>query len=167
MASRKDKRSPFWETAGLAVTAVLAFGCSLESGSEGTKDDPREVARAARVETYREGIPEFAAEICQKHGTSTSEFGPACQERAEAYLEAVAQLLERAPATWETQVLGLAGICQRQAFRYAQSEYQGRSENDLLVEGLSLAPDCLDSQYDLLKGKAREEGVPVPEDEPR
>lgn len=146
----------------LVGLAAGMLACSGEAESEMT-DDPREVARVARMQVYREGIPDFAEQVCRKHATLETEYGPACLKAAADFLEAVAKQVERAPVTWEKQAVALGGICQREAFRFAQSEAEGRSEPDLLVVGLLKGPACLEYQYGLLKELALREGQPTPE----
>ncbi len=115
-----------------------------------------------RVEAYRARIPELVAEDCRRHGADASPFGPACEAASTLFHEAVGDLLETVPPTWEKQVLGIGGICRGKAYRYAQSELDRRDEADLLVEGLAAAPACLGEQFELLKDLARREGVEVP-----
>ena len=145
----------------IGLCLVLGLASCTDDG-ESAESTGEEAAIAARVRLYREGIPEFAREVCDKHGTNDSEYGPACREAAVAFLEAVAVKLETSPLSWERQVIALGGICQREAFRYSQSEWQRRSEQDLLVVGLEKGPACLDRQYELLKELAKKQAAEPP-----
>lgn len=147
-------RIPAWLRPELVLVAVLAtMSCS------DTSDDrvPPE-----RIAMYRARIPELVTEDCRRHGTDTSPFGPACEAASTLFHEAVGDLLEDVPPTWEKQVLGIGGICRGKAYRYAQSELNRRDETDLLVEGLAAGPACLEEQFALLKDVARRQGVAVP-----
>lgn len=148
-----DRKNPTLRVAFAVLLAALA--CS--------EADEARVA-PERIAAYRERIPELVAEDCRRHGTETSPFGPACEAASSLFHEAVGDLLETVPPTWEKQVLGIGGICRGKAYRYAQSELNRREETDLLVEGLAAAPACLAEQFELLKDVARREGVPVPGD---
>ena len=137
------------------LLAVLALACA-ESEEERVASD--------RVDRYREKIATLVDEDCDRHGTLESSFASDCEAASTLLHERMAEILAGAPRSWESRVLSLAGICRAEAYRYAQSEYEGRSEPDLLVEGLSQGPGCLETQFDLLKDIARREGVPVPGD---
>lgn len=146
-----DRRRPW-----LPFVLVLAsLACS--------EADEDRVA-AERIAVYRERIPALVAEDCRRHETDASPYGPACEAASTLFHEAVGDLLETVPPTWEKQVLGIGGICRGKAYRYAQSELNRREETDLLVEGLAAAHACLAEQFELLKDVARREGVPVPGD---
>jgi len=150
--------SPIRIHSWLRPELVLAFVLVTLACSDASEDR----VSPERVAMYRARIPELVAEDCRRHGTDTSPFGPACEAASTLFHEAVGELLEDVPPTWEKQVLGIGGICRGKAYRYAQSELNRRDETDLLVEGLAAAPACLEEQFELLKDLARREGVAVP-----
>ena len=137
---------------------------ALVVASAACTDARNDLVAPERVAAYRDKVASLAAEDCRRHDTNVSAFGGPCTAASIRFHEAVGDLLATVPPTWEKQVLAIGGICRGQAYRYAQSELDRRSEADLLVEGLEAAPDCLDEQFVLLKDLARREGVPVPGD---
>ena len=137
------------------LLSLVALACS------GANDDR---VSPARIAAYRAQVPDLVVEDCRRHGTDATSFASACEVASAGLHEAVGDLLETVPPTWEKQVLAIGGICRGKAYRHAESELDRRGESDLLVEGLAAAPACLAEQFELLKGVARREGVPVPGD---
>ncbi len=145
----------------LAISLAAALALALLACAD--DDSPNEIewvssegASPARAEQLRAKIPAQVAEICGRHDTDQSEHAEACLAAGRGMLEAVAQRLESSPAAWEKKILAIASICTREAFALAQSEAPGRSEQSLLVEGLERGPACVDRQFALLEGLARQ-----------
>ena len=122
------------------------LGCQDQPSLE----DARAVVRRAKIQEYRDRIPDFARARCAARVPPGEDPPPDCLEAVATLFEAVADRIERVDPALERSAHAIGTVCMQRALRASQSDDESTAAIDHFVDALRGGPACVEEYYQML-----------------